>query len=299
MSAFSTFDYVEDGSGTVFVVRTPLDGVSNYVLYPAYRRVGQGLQRVVHTGEHLDGEPGSDWAVDAGCVVRPAEFLRLVRRWDGRPVVPAQVGNADLARFFAQVYELGGRLFLYGSRLLDMATPRSDWDLLMTVERDPRDVVEQALAELAEARFFTPDELAALFTLPLDACPVAVDELTGVLGRSLTYLYIGGVRVDIMIGSRSWAELIPAFPETSGHAESLDGVIQPGAGESYLMPRAVTLDRGPGRPAATVFYPTWFLQGLERMAGTRVHFTGLRRTGPGRYWFGARHSSLRIDGGRP
>ena len=86
MSAFSTFDYVEDGSGTVFVVRTPLDGVSNYVLYPAYRRVGQGLQRVVHTGEHLDGEPGSDWAVDAGCVVRPAEFLRLVRRWDERPV---------------------------------------------------------------------------------------------------------------------------------------------------------------------------------------------------------------------
>jgi len=108
-------------------------------------------------------------------------------------------------------------------------------------------------------------------------------------------LYVGGVQVDIMIASRTWSQATPAFAEDGDEGVSVCGVIRPGKGESYLMPRAVSLEVGAHEPTATLFYPAWFLQGLERLAGTRVELRNLRQSGPDCYWYGARHSCLRLE----
>jgi len=158
-------------------------------------------------------------------------------------------------------------------------------------------VIERATASLTDARFFSPDELGAFFTLPVGRRPVPAHDLVRILTRTLPYLYVGGVQVDIMIANRSWAEGIPALVDDDSEGASIRAVIRPGNGESYLMPRAVSLETGPDHATATLLYSAWFLQGLERLAGTGVELHNLRRDGAGRYWYGARHSTIRLAGG--
>lgn len=287
------FDYVSDQDGVVHVVRTGGHTGGEVIVHPAYKIEGRELRRAKQTGLHVASSDSRDWLLDLGCRILPVESLALLREWDAAPLTPGSPGLPGQIRAFSRrVSVAGARLYLYGSRLIGVARGSADWDLLYVPGELGLDPVAQAVAADPSLTFLDQAELTTLFTLPVGNDSVSASDLQDVLQAGLKYLRFDGVRVDLIIRYPEWDGEMPQHRPCRKDVSAC-GVIAPGAGRSYAMPRDVTLV-DPAGQTSTVRHLCWFLPGLEQLAGRLAGFTGLVELAPRFYWFSSRHGKLQL-----
>ncbi|MFG1994444.1 nucleotidyltransferase domain-containing protein [Actinoplanes sp. NPDC048988] len=192
--------------------------------------------------------------------------------------------------FVALAEESGAKLYAYGSRLLGKEGPGSDWDVLIEGLSDPFRLVAQVVQQIPAARYRTDGELASLFTLPRQNVPISATDLVSILRDGLPYFYIRDFPVDLM---KAGPAQVPVIPDLEREDIDIVGTIVGDAVDAYSMPRRLSLALGSGE-IVSVFFLTWFLQGLGRRIGQKVTFQALRRDRQGKLWFASRFSKITL-----
>ena len=292
-ATLSAFDYVADEVGTLFVERGRSPSCGLTFLYPAYRN---GL-RIRHDGNTpLAQKPFQDcWVLDAGCVAAPTRLMRCTSVWSTRAALPGSSADHELDGMASELARHGGRLYLYGSRLL-FDRSDSDWDLLLVPGGlIGMDVVGLITDAIPGARACADEELLSLFTLPVAHEVIADADLLRLLRAGLTYFVFHDLRLDLMLRPPGFSIPIPTDDELSDPA-NLRGTILPGNGGSWAMPRQFSVELRDGKLARLATL-SWFLQGMESLAGTEVVLTNVRRERRSdRVWFSSRYSHLGLEG---
>lgn len=195
--------------------------------------------------------------------------------------------NAETAPVLEYLTRRGA--YLFGSRLLGVAHPHSDWDVVVEGCHDPRRFAhEMALRFPHVLRPYTSTEKAHRAGRYLQTCSFTdTRSLQRLIGEATLYLRFRRSHSDLGL---FFVELCPPllpdlFRCDEWTSATLTGTIE-SLGHGYSMPRRFGVRAADGT-LLTVATTAWELGGLDTLAGTPVLLRDLKHIDRNYYWFAA------------
>ncbi|MDF5755672.1 nucleotidyltransferase domain-containing protein [Spongiactinospora sp. TRM90649] len=292
---YEPYDYVAISGGVLGSFRAYTER-GDVAFRPVYRRAGCAWAKLTpSTAAALPGR--RHLLLDRDCALARAEEVALVAPWRSRAVDAsgsyARDQPAALRGLVSEMHSRGAHAYLYGSRLLGRNSAGSDWDFIVECRGD--------LAELLRSCNARPDAFPRWPEISSVAASYEVNTLGStsrkdvlrILRKGWCALRVDGAVADFFLAG-SGNSRIPDVRSGKVILTDCEGVIEPGSGQSFGMPRWIRI-RTPTARIVHLHHVSWILCGLERMAGSRVMLRDVLVSGASDLWLSPWISKLSFN----
>jgi len=257
------FSYVQDKEKNIYTVRIVDKPESKVFAQLSYKYVNGSFIKTKEFNR-TDFQKHIKWL----------SYEDIVKYWQLTLLDTAMIQqNIVLEKLYQLSLCNNANLFLFGSRLLRIEKPLSDWDFIVQCA-NPRLFYEKIIQNITEIRPYSESELferAKRFTNPNSM--YYTDELYSIFKQTCTYTKYNDIDIDIgLFFVKSFHNL---WTKGTEYVQSLNNcILNKELSDSYSMPRFISITKE-NNTVARVIYNDWLLYGIEDVQCEKIYFFNL------------------------
>lgn len=294
LSQVHAYDYIKDLLGNVYIVRGVIYKTNEIIIKPIAIYKTSDLEKFDPNDQgHLKQIPYSsyEWGDPDNYSCKLEDIESLFKR--DQVLNSDHPNNPKLLRDVIETISCDKiKVYLFGSRRLNLENQTSDWDILIISNSHYGEIVDKLVTNLeGRVRLFNRNECLKRANHYAWPCSHLNKQfLIKAFQKTTSYLKTEIGEVGIFFASNT-DTCLPYIDSTKISEHHLRGRIIRSDGSSHLMPRNFLIQCSDGeiKKVGTIM---WGLGGIEECAGEYVSLRGLEMLSKDSYWLGGSSSSL-------
>jgi hypothetical protein len=291
----SSYDYVEDQNGWIYIVKALLDDGS-IIAKAFYNRTPNGsVIKCKETFINAENKPNIRKWIYGGPMdyIFSLKDISIIHRHDKYPILtyPNCDGLIYQIALLAKNYNFTA--YLFGSRRLGIENDLSDWDMLFVGDGSPFVLVNNIVGKLsAKIRLFSISECEDRAKRYAERKQFDYKTLVQIFQKGTLYLRTNNNEIGLFF-SHNNTDVSVGLEFVNEDRLNLMGKILYSGGSSVFLPRVFYIQdsRNIKSCVKTVL---WEMGGIEANEGCKIELFGVYRLIDGSYWFGGEKAAMRF-----